>query len=72
MFWIPLALSVVATAWFVSGDFGLVTKAAVVLITSTSLCLQWMPGPARSVHFLVPLFMQLFVCIWWYFARALE
>jgi hypothetical protein len=58
--------------WFLFGDFGAITKAAVVLMTVTSLCLQWLPGPAAHVHFLIPLSMQLFVCIWWYFARALE
>lgn len=67
-----MGLSIAATVWFLLGDFGLFTKITVVLLTGFSLCHQWIPGVAGQVHFLVPLFMQLCVCIWWSFARVLE
>jgi len=72
MLWFTMGLSIAATVWFLIGDFGWLTKLMVVALTTAALCLQWLPGPASHVHFLIPLFMQLFVCIWWYFARALE
>lgn len=72
MFVAVMGLSIAATVWFLLGDFGPFTKIAVVLLTGLALCLQWIPGLAGQVHFLVPLLMQIFVCIWWSFARVLE
>ena len=62
-FWIPLGLSVGATAFvLVNDDFGKIAKAFVVALTLGAILLIFVP--ALRVHFLVPLAMQLIVCFW--------
>ena len=72
VFFAPLLLSVVAAAMVLVGEFGPVTKGVVLLLTAAAALIQFVPSLRESVHFLVPLFMQLFVCGWWYFASLME
>lgn len=72
IFTVPMALSLVAAAMFLFGEHGLLTKIIVVLLTVTALALQFVPALSESVHFMVPLFMQLVVCGWWYIAEFVE
>jgi hypothetical protein len=63
IFLFPLALSIAATIYFViSEDFGPVAKACAVLLTLGSILFTFVP-PLQT-HFLVPLAMQMIVCLW--------
>jgi hypothetical protein len=33
--------------------------------------MQFVPELRESVHFLVPMFMQIILCMWWYFASRM-
>jgi hypothetical protein len=72
IFLLPLVLSFVAAVWFATDDFSLVTKGIVVLFVTAAAALQFVPVFQESVHFLVPLLLQLLVCGWWYFANQLQ
>ncbi len=67
-----LVMSFAAAAMFVLGDYGIVTKVIVCLMAIAAVCLRFVPVLSDSVHFLVPLFMQLILCGWWYIASQLE
>jgi hypothetical protein len=69
IFTVPMALSLVAGAMILFGEHGLITKIIVGLLAGAALALQFAPALSESVHFLVPLSMQLVVCGWWYFAE---
>jgi hypothetical protein len=43
-----------------------------VVLTASAAGMQFIPELQVDVHFLVPLFMQLFVCGSWFFASRLE
>lgn len=63
IFLFPLALSVVGTFFLLASDeVGIVGKVIAVLLTGTSIVLQF--AFTFDVHFMVPLAMQLIVCIW--------
>ena len=63
IFLFPLVLSFVGTVFIVlSEDIGTLWKAVAVALTGGSLVLLFVP--ALRTHFLVPLAMQLIVCIW--------
>jgi hypothetical protein len=72
IFLFPMALSLVAAVMMLFGDYGLLTKIIVVAMTGAAIAMQFVPPLAVSVHFLVPLFLQLIVCGWWYFASQFE
>ena len=63
IFLFPLALSIAATIYFlISEDIGLVGKVIAVGLTGGSILLTFVP-PLQT-HFLVPLAMQMAVCLW--------
>ena len=72
IFIVPLALSLGAALMFVLGDYGLFTKAFVVVLVAAAASMQFVPALAETVHFLIPLFIQLIVCGWWLVASRLE
>jgi hypothetical protein len=56
-----LGLAIGSTVFILlNEDFGKVAKASALLMTGGSILLMFMP----AVHFLVPLAMQLVICIW--------
>jgi hypothetical protein len=56
-----LGLAIGSTVFIlVNEDFGKVAKAFALLMTGGSILLMFMP----AVHFLVPLAMQLVICLW--------
>ena len=62
IFLVPLVLSVVMTAVFFMQDADWKAKAVAAGLVGVSIFLQFQPYWA--VHFLIPLFLQLAVCIW--------
>jgi hypothetical protein len=63
IFLFPLALSIAATIYFlISEDIGPVGKVIAVLLTVGSIVFTFVP--ALQTHFLVPLAMQITVCLW--------
>ena len=65
IFWFPLALSVVGTAFYaLYGDAGLIWKLIITGLTLAAVALQFLPGLRENVHFGVPLGMQIVVCLW--------
>ena len=72
LFLFPLALSLAAAALFATGDYSLFTRILFPLLAIGALALQFAPGLRENVHFLVPLFMQLFVCGCWSVAMKME
>ena len=63
IFWLPLALSVVGTAFFVfftEEDWK--WKSLMAVLTIVALVLQF--GFMFQVHFAVPAVLQLIVCVW--------
>ena len=62
MFLFPLALSVVGTIMFLFADEALPPKLLMLALTATSVFLQF--AAPFDVHFLVPLALQLVVCVW--------
>jgi hypothetical protein len=63
IFLLPLALAIAATIYFlISEDIGLVGKIIAVALTGGSILLTFVP--ALQTHFLVPLAMQMIVCLW--------
>ena len=72
IFFFPVVMSIAGAAMFVIGDYGVATKMIVCLLAVTAVCLQFVPVLSDSVHFLVPLFMQLTVCGWWYVASQFD
>lgn len=64
-----MALSVFAAIFLVtSGDYGWFGNLSAVGLVVGSIVLMF----ATAVHFLVPFFMQLVVCIWYLFDRKLN
>jgi len=72
VFLLPLVLSIVAAVLFALGDYGLFTKVFFGALAVIAVALQFVPAWREGVHFLVPLFLQLFVCGSWYVASQLE
>jgi hypothetical protein len=62
IFLFPLVTSVIASISIVLGDYAPMTKGFYVAMTAV----------AAGLHFMVPLFMQIFVCGGWYFASQFE
>jgi len=63
IFLFPLALSIAATIYFlINEDIGPVGKGIAVLLTVGSILFTFVP-PLQT-HFLVPLAMQMIVCLW--------
>ncbi len=61
IFLFPLAFSIVATAYFVFVGESVPGKIITVIIVALSVLFQFVPQ--LHVHFLIPFFMQLLVCI---------
>jgi hypothetical protein len=72
IFIFPLVLSFGAALMFVLGDYSLFTKAFIVVLVVAAASMQFVQALAEAVHFLIPLFIQLIVCGWWYVANKLE
>ncbi len=72
VFLFPLVLSFVALAYFISSDSGPVVKGVIGVLVVGAACLQFIPSFQASVHFLVPLFMQLIVGGWYYIAMQFD
>ena len=72
IFLLPFVLSFVALFFFLSGEYGSVVKGVVSVFVLAAASLQFVPTFQQSVHFLVPLFMQLFVCGWYYIASQFD
>ena len=72
IFLFPLVLSFVALFFFLSGESGPVVKGVIAVLVLTAASLQFVPSFQQSVHFLVPLFMQLIVCGWYYVASQFD
>jgi hypothetical protein len=63
IFWLPLALSVIGSGFFVFlTDEKWTLKSLMAGLTVAGLVLQF--GLMFRVHFLIPLALQLIVCIW--------
>ena len=63
IFWLPLALSVVGTGFFVFlTEENWKWKSLMTALTVVALVLQF--GFMFKVHFLLPLALQLIVCVW--------
>ncbi len=61
IFFFPLAFAFAGTIFIlINEDFGRVAKAFAVLLTGGSIALLFVP----DVHFMIPLAMQMVVCIW--------
>ena len=67
-----LVFSVAAAAMFAVGDYSVPVKALYVGLAAGAAALQFVPALREQVHFLVPLFMQLFVCGSWAVANQME
>lgn len=61
-----------AWTFFASGKLGPITKGVVTVLVLSAVGTQFLPGGHKSIHFLVPLFLPLFVCGWYYFTSPLE
>jgi hypothetical protein len=62
VFWLPLALSVVGTGYFIHfTDMDWKWKLTAFLGTGLSLALQLMPA---HVHFTLPLILQTLIAVW--------
>jgi hypothetical protein len=72
IFLLPLALSIVASLMIAIGDYGLGTKATVIVLTVAAAAMQFAPAIAARVHFLIPLFIQLLICGCWYVMSQFE
>lgn len=73
IFLIPLVLSAIATVWIVfDDDFDVIAKCIVFVVAALAVCFQFVPMLQASVHFAVPVFMQLILGGWWYFATQFE
>ncbi len=72
VFLFPLVLSFVALAYFISSDSGPIVKGVIGVMVVAAACLQFIPSFQRSVHFLVPLFMQLIVGGYHYVAMQFD
>ena len=72
IFLLPLVLSFIALFFFLSGEYGPVVKGIVAVMVLSAASLQFIPTFQQSVHFLVPLFVQLIVCGWYYIASQFD
>ena len=71
IFLFPLVFSVAAVGYFIIvGDYGPITLGIAVLLEAASIAMQFVP--ALRTHFLIPLFIQLGICIWFLFDRQLN
>jgi hypothetical protein len=72
IFFLPLALSTTAAVMVLFGNYHWFAKTIVVTIVAASVLLQFVPALQESVHFLVPLFIQIaigggyFLCLEWF------
>ncbi|MGD9853705.1 MAG: hypothetical protein AB7U20_02020 [Planctomycetaceae bacterium] len=72
IFLFPLVFSLFAALLFVVGDYGMFTKLFFTALVIATVVMQFTPLLRESVHFLVPLGLQLFVGVSWYFASQFE
>jgi len=71
LFYIPTVFSIGAVFYFWYGsDMDLKWKVLVTALVLASIAFQVVP-PVRT-HFLVPLLMQVFVCLWMIFHQKLQ
>jgi hypothetical protein len=62
IFLFPLAFSIIGVLFFLAGDVEIKWKVLAVTLVVVSVVLQF--GFAGSVHFLIPLAIQIVVCGW--------
>jgi hypothetical protein len=72
IFIFPLVMSILAALVVAGGDHGWVTKLTVCLMVVTSLVLQFLVPLPDVPRLLVPLFLQLIICGWWYYASQYD
>jgi hypothetical protein len=72
LFVFPLVFSFIAAVMFSSGDYSPLTKILFPALAAIAASMQFAPGLSEHVHFLVPLFIQLFICAAWYIASQME
>lgn len=72
IFFLPLVLSLVGMVFMVIGDYHPIVKGTVTVLVAASLVMQFTPGLRESIHFLIPLGLQILVSIWWLIAQQLE
>ena len=73
IFLFPLVLSGIAAVTFLlDDDVGWPAKLFHVGLAVAAAALQFVPALRESVHFTVPLLMQLYVCAAWYFLTQLD
>jgi hypothetical protein len=62
IFIFPLSLSFVGAIFFLFTEISWFWKLFALGMVGTSIVLQF--APSLEIHFLVPLFMQLIICLW--------
>jgi hypothetical protein len=68
VFLFPLAYGLFATIMIVVGDGGNLLKFIVASVYLSSVCIQFIPMLHEAIHFLVPMFMQVGLCLWYFVA----
>jgi hypothetical protein len=72
IFYAPLALSIVGLLFIAFGEYNPIVKILFALLVVASIVLQFTPALQSTIHFLVPLGMQIVAAIWWQIAMKLE
>jgi hypothetical protein len=70
LFVVPLVFSVAAVVYFWTTDIDVKWKVVAAAVVTLSLCFQFVP-PMKT-HFLVPLIMQVLVCLWMIFHQKMN
>ena len=70
LFLFPLVLSVFAALMIAVGDYPLWAKAVALLMTLAAAAMQFVAE--LRAPFLIPLFLQLIVCGWWYVGEQMD
>lgn len=65
---LPIVLGLFATIMTaISETTGNLLKLIVAAVYVSSVCMQFVPWLSESVHFIIPLFMQIGLCLWYLF-----
>ncbi|MFQ5730521.1 MAG: hypothetical protein ACE5KM_01070 [Planctomycetaceae bacterium] len=73
IFLFPLVLSFAALAFFiVSGDFGLRQQLIAAVLVVGAAAMQFVPPLRERIHFIVPLLLQIGVCLWYLIDRQVN
>jgi hypothetical protein len=68
IFLLPLVMSLCAAVFALVWDFSRPTKCGIVALVAFAAALQFVPALQQSIHFLVPLFLQMLACGWCFYA----